>query len=370
MTLSFRFPPQENYDCLQCGKCCSAPWTIPLETEFVDRFKDHPVSLRVIEEHGSLFQQSDTGDWTLQHHNGCGFLGSAKKCTIHSQFGAESKPRVCQLYPFTLTDTPDGVFVGTSFYCTSVEQNSGRPLSQHQPWLEAIVARGGRVYKVDEHNLCARPHVNTEWSDYLAFEARLARPQDVDRALLTCALAPEGRLEEHWRSGHLAADLKLVETLIESAGFAVLKRFLSEERPECLERIETAYLEGKPLALEEFNWTGSWADLQKFQQQAVGRPFHQQMVRWHAMQVHRKALLAPGCILDQLWTLAVVPIFVFTLAALYTWKRGHSEVRKQEFGSALEQAELYLGSNGLLLSRLAPSLSRHLLETLVEQTKG
>ena len=82
------------------------------------------------------------------------------------------------------------------------------------------------------------------------------------------------------------------------------------------------------------------------------------------MQLHRKALLAPGCILDHLWVLAVTPNFVLSLAALHTWKLGHLDVREQEFGTALEQAELYLGSNGMLLGRLAPSLSHHLLEIL------
>jgi len=327
----------------------------------VERLLSHSLGIRVVQEEGAPFEQLEGGGWVLNKKSSdqvtCVFLDSQKLCRIHSQLGAEQKPRVCQMFPFTLVETPEGVFVGTSFFCTSVRENSGRPLVEHQPWLEGMVERAARLTQVDSEKISIRPGVLTNWYDYLGFEEKLlGLPASV--SLLACARSrPLELAGAACQEGD--SDLRLVEQLVASATYAVVKLFLCDTRPERLQSFDDAYLNDQSLELEEFAWSGSWAQLQD----ALCWDFEDDLLRWTKMQIHRKYLIASGHILDNLWTLALVPPFVRCLTVLYAHKKGCPATR-EHFFLALEQAELYLGSNSLRLARLTPHFSAHLLESL------
>jgi Fe-S-cluster containining protein len=357
----FHFPAGQNYDCIACGRSCNAPWQVPAEPVLVERLLSHSLGIRVIQDEGPLFDRLDGGGWVINKKNSdgltCVFQDSQKYCRIHSELGAEQKPRVCQMFPFTLVGTPDGVYVGTSFFCTSVRENSGRPLREHADWLKGMVARAGRLTQVEPQGISLRPGVLTNWEDYLGWEGQLlSRP--LTYSLLACARSQPYQLFAAWNQ-ECGAELKLVERLVASATYAVVKLFLCEARPERVQSFDHAFLNEEALELEEFGWSGTWNQLQD----ALCLDFESDLRRWSDMQVHRKYLIASGHVLDNLWTLALVPPFVQCLTVLYA----HREKRpasRLDFYQALEQAELYLGSNSLRLARLTPHFSAHLMETL------
>ena len=327
----------------------------------VERLLSHSLGIRVVQEEGAPFNQLDGGGWVINKKASdkvtCVFLDSQKYCRIHSELGAEQKPRVCQMFPFTLVGTPDGIFVGTSFFCTSVRENSGRPLVEHQQWLQGMVDRAGRLTQVDPENISIRPGVLTNWHDYSRCEEKLLRcPTTL--SLLACARSRPVELFTAWGE-ESDLDLKLVERLVASATYAVLKLFLCDTRPERLQSFDDAYLNEQPLELEEFAWSGTWDQLQD----CLCWDFEDDLLRWSKMQIHRKYLIASGHILDNLWTLALVPPFVRCLTVLYACREKRPPSR-EDFYQALEQAELYLGSNSKRLARLTPHFSAHLLETL------
>lgn len=70
----------------------------------------------------------------------CTFLSPDQRCQLHSDLGAASKPRGCRQFPFRLTKTPDGIFVGTSFSCPSIQNNQGPALTQYRQELEEMAA--------------------------------------------------------------------------------------------------------------------------------------------------------------------------------------------------------------------------------------
>lgn len=70
-----------------------------------------------------------------QADGSCQFLTPEKRCKLHLEFGAESKPSMCCLFPYSFTVTPDAVFASVSFASSAVLLNTGRLLSDQQEAL-------------------------------------------------------------------------------------------------------------------------------------------------------------------------------------------------------------------------------------------
>lgn len=67
----------------------------------------------------------------------CAYLTNDKRCRMHSEMGAASKPSMCQLFPYSFTVTPDEVFASLSFASSAVLFNSGELLQNQQAVLQA-----------------------------------------------------------------------------------------------------------------------------------------------------------------------------------------------------------------------------------------
>lgn len=97
-------------------------------------------------------------------------------CAIHREDGFHAKPTVCQLYPLSLVNTPDGYFISLTFSCPSVIEGGGKPLSQQIESIDRTLF---------ESKLCNRPALpedtkvqltgcrDIDWQDYLSLEPRL-----------------------------------------------------------------------------------------------------------------------------------------------------------------------------------------------------
>jgi hypothetical protein len=70
-----------------------------------------------------------------QKDGNCEFLTSEKRCKLHQEFGAASKPSMCQLFPYSFTVTPDTVIASVSFASSAVLYNSGKLLSEQAETL-------------------------------------------------------------------------------------------------------------------------------------------------------------------------------------------------------------------------------------------
>ena len=65
----------------------------------------------------------------------CSYL-SDSICTLQDL----AKPAMCQLFPYSFIDTPEGTFVGLSFASTGVLQNSGRLLQEQNDHLLGVLS--------------------------------------------------------------------------------------------------------------------------------------------------------------------------------------------------------------------------------------
>jgi len=127
--LPFLFPAEVLYQCIQCGKSCTH-WRV-----WVDPAEAAGKSLRLEADGPHLRLLQD-------EHGRCLELTAENLCRVHRDLGEDSKPRVCREFPFVLAETPDGVQVGLSFRCTAVFQGVGVAWSEHEPFLQSMLAQG------------------------------------------------------------------------------------------------------------------------------------------------------------------------------------------------------------------------------------
>lgn len=132
-------PEGINFDCTGCGNCCFG-WPVPLTDDDVHRLKtltvaplQRPQILKIAPSANS--NQTFTAALGKRADGFCQYLSPDNRCEIHSLFGEESKPGMCQLFPYTFTETPAGVYASASFASTGVLFNSGRALNEQRSQL-------------------------------------------------------------------------------------------------------------------------------------------------------------------------------------------------------------------------------------------
>lgn len=378
-SVTLHWPTGQNYDCVMCGRGCESLWSIPADDHVVEKISKHPLGLRVIDKNGAAFSKTESGGYIMHYADTanprCGFLDDNKLCQIHAELGMNEKPTTCQQFPFHLTETPDGVYVGVSFFCTSVRENSGRPLTAHEDWLRELVARGARITSIAADGVQVSAEHTTTWADYVVFEQELRSRMaeqgldlTVQQALVVVARAALAGTEigAGWGEFELE-DAPLggaLSSIFDTALFALVKLFLDDTTPERIAVVDEAFATGAALNLPEFGWKGSWFDFLRFQDDCIGEHWEDELDRWAAMQLHRKSLLVHRPLLDNLWMLGLVPRFIRCFTALYASQKGRSQATSEDYYRGLELAEMYLGTNGLLPTRIAPRFTAHLLEIL------
>lgn len=285
----------------------------------VEQLSDHPLGLRVAASHGSAFHKREDGTTVMHMASAqeptCVFLNQDKLCEIHADLGSAAKPITCQQYPFQFTRTPDGLFIGASYFCTSIRQNSGRPMMEHSLDLlellpQAIISEVPDPIPLDPQN-------SLSWEEYRLLEARFHQ--------LELDIACEQLAQEH---GLLP--------LLDIAEFSALKLLLSLP-PEA----DAAYASGAPLDIPASDWRGSWQDLKKAESHAYDR----ELEAWARMYMHRKLLTLHRPLRRNLWSLILIPRLLRLTSALWP--------HQGQFWTSLEQAEILLGSRGRALDPLA-----------------
>lgn len=170
--------PDLNYDCLMCGRSCRCSFSIDMDADVAERVEGSDgaaaarkrgyVPLRLIEGRHHLRPDPD---------GACVLLTDEGLCSIHAQYGFESKPHACKEFPFYPAPSPDGFYMGISFVCRAVQYRSGRTIEEHREFAENLLDsllerssyRGfGPVVKIlDEHAMT--------WEDYLSWEEELKK---------------------------------------------------------------------------------------------------------------------------------------------------------------------------------------------------
>lgn len=147
IAFDLKIPEGISYNCQGCGRCC-AGWSVGLTEEDYAKVKDIPwqdlnpelAGKELFVDRVEEFKKglSSTPYYTKARPDGsCPFLIN-NLCFIHSHLGEDAKPAGCQLFPYTFTDTPDGVYAGVVYSSMAAVRNMGRPLTEQKDVLEKM----------------------------------------------------------------------------------------------------------------------------------------------------------------------------------------------------------------------------------------
>jgi Fe-S-cluster containining protein len=184
---TLHIPPELRFECTGCGNCC-LQWPVPSTAEDRQRIIDLSRSMHQ-EVPGRLFRsvdvnvfraKSQTFQFTLEKRadGRCIFLTETNRCALHEQFGAESKPSMCQLFPYTFTEAPDGFYVSVSFASSGALFNQGRLLSEQGEYLHDRLTLFKTLFpklKLDWSNIQLVDGINIRWSQYLLIEREVCK---------------------------------------------------------------------------------------------------------------------------------------------------------------------------------------------------
>lgn len=190
----FHLPEGIRYACQMEGLCCRDSWEIRVEADAAERVlgTDWRTCSSLDEKADSPFEPSRSNAKHLLFRrvgDACGFLGQDNRCRLHTRYGFEVKPHVCQRFPFRFIETPGGVYVGFSFACNSILNEIGPPVAESRD--EAV-----RIYEHEPEHVRIESPIRLDatttisWEEYLEIEKALdeilARE---DRSVALCLVA-------------------------------------------------------------------------------------------------------------------------------------------------------------------------------------
>ncbi len=189
--------PNINFSCTNCGNCCLS-YGIPLFENEYENINFMARELKIPNFKLSLNQSKSSKNVSAKYILGlsknepCVFLDQARLCNIHKKYGEKLKPKICQLFPYSFTKTPNGYYVYLSFASSAVLYNYGQPLSQQN--LADKLADFEEIYpklNLNWQNSNIVDGVKLDFSHYLNIESEIMvmlndTSNDLAKKLLAC----------------------------------------------------------------------------------------------------------------------------------------------------------------------------------------
>lgn len=200
------FPKGFRFTCRMCGDCCKNDWAIVFDDEEKKAFEDadlsrHSESLRGVE----LFKRGENklkDFWVVNHRDdsSCVLLDD-EGCVFHRVVGYDKKNLTCRQFPAMFSRTPDGVFVGFSFACRSVRENYGEPVEKLRGEYEGLSKEYFRRFKSQPKNFFLAKNMELSWSAYKVLEGFLYDILDSGEPIANCLYSCSNFVEELKASG-------------------------------------------------------------------------------------------------------------------------------------------------------------------------
>jgi len=195
-------PAGIRFECTGCGNCC-LQWPVPAtEADFqkissslqgiqtdiassglkedwqIELANAKPNTLFKKLRHETSEDRMQLFTHTLQKRadGRCVFLTEDNRCCLHARASEESKPSMCQLFPYTFTQTPDGHYASVSFASTGVLLNSGALLTEQSDFLLGKLLLFKRLYPTLDTDWTKLQLVEgqpIDWAEYLRLEEYL-----------------------------------------------------------------------------------------------------------------------------------------------------------------------------------------------------
>lgn len=328
--MKLEFLADQNFECKDCSKCCRSKWQIHVDEVAREKIKGTALELRVIQETGAPALEDSDGNLSRvakrKSDGACVFLNEHDLCSIHAEVHRKSKPIGCRQFPFLIRPTPDGVMIGASFYCPSIQKNSGVGLATYGSELEELIREFG-YQPVGFQPIPLGLDKALDWPAYRLFEQRMLgwlRDEPVESAIAR-AIATLGRLMLIGRDSVLGEDsvrtpldrppthrLEEDEVIgsLRELFLAALIGTVEAPHPEMARPISEALLEGREVELTKTGWTGTLPGLYVFlsgPESGSASELEQGILRYVRAMLWRKFLCVERPVLDNLAALSLVP---------------------------------------------------------------
>ena len=342
--------PPLQYDCVSCGKSCT-DFQVEISPRDIPRIEKSASTEALVKEGFTPLRVTDEGVFVAKAGDGnCCYLDEESLCALHREGGFAHKPTTCQTFPFAPVGTPDGVFLGLSFYCTAVARSSGRPLEGREADLSYLLSLPECEDVAADSQWSLWGEQAVDWANYLQIEG-------------FC----RNGLGAHPRYGLLQTVWRLV--------MAITRRdmsYLAQPLPIHHEEFEALQLFSRKLipVMESSNKAVSAgiaraiSNDQGFDSPALGKHvvltsppddypewFEKELIRYLDHLLFRKSLLKAPNVLSRLCLLVAAEELLATYAFSRAELRG-GELEPEDFYKAVGVVEgrLMLHANGLELA--------------------
>jgi hypothetical protein len=137
----------------------------------------------VLEKEGFIpLQVIGENDYALSHReDGVCHFYQDDLCELHRSHGVSHKPVVCQLYPFTLVSTPQGIFVSLLYSCPAVVSGTGADAGEQREALTQLFElHDGDVPQIpaSKSHILVTTRTKISWLEYNELEQQFIRLVD------------------------------------------------------------------------------------------------------------------------------------------------------------------------------------------------
>lgn len=168
--------PWPEHRCQGCGACCQGHWIGPLQSDFVAQTTERMGELRekypalegrrafvrIERDDPALYLNSETGQ--------CVFLDTDLRCILHKEYGSDSKPTICRMFPHVRFEDGRNTRLGVGLSCLiHFDQvvDGDKPAAESH-WAELNDAIDGGLYHYysttqlehEEDIIASLPHVD------------------------------------------------------------------------------------------------------------------------------------------------------------------------------------------------------------------
>ncbi|MCA9777226.1 MAG: YkgJ family cysteine cluster protein [Candidatus Eremiobacteraeota bacterium] len=314
------FPEGQNFECSDCDKCCTSSWAPPVERELLaplGETKPRPgyTPLRLFSDGQVVVNSDDDGN--------CVFLDE-HRCQLH---GTGLKPQACEQFPFTFTPTPEGVVVGVSFLCKSVQENTGKPLSSYRGQLTTLASKV--PHTVIEKEVALSWGRTVSFIKYRAWQEQLLRARNPIVELRSL----------RWNLVHLLRDRPTPKTM----PFKQMQRLEITMAMYLAASLQSSFsLEDMDSSAEQLLNDREVEQLMRDSRLPDTAWFRDEVFRFLRALIQRGFLLSQTPLLQRLSLLAGLPRFLEYHTLLMAAQEGAERPEKRHLFSSFDIAELEL----------------------------
>ena len=310
----------QKFQCGNCGRCQRTAWPALRETSFEAPLE--PFDFPALTDQPRSFCHQETRD----------------------------DPRTCGQFPFVFRETPEGIVVGVSPLCRSVQSDQGLPLQSYSDWVQTLLER--KPPPSLPRKVAVSWGRGVDWEQYSRLEQELLEHDQLERPLrqMRWALAL-------WASDPTQKTLQLeVAEETPESFMSWLENLLVGSLLCCLEHAPGTnssdlfrYLvEDRPVSFPRFGWEGRFSELPQAEQLENVDWMHSEIANYQRHLLERKFLVIRAPLLHNLCLLSVIPNFLLTYSLLFSMHRGAERIEKEDYFRALELSEMEIVTYGRL----------------------